>query len=448
MQYRIAIMFVLCMVVCAPETSVAQSLTSEQRAALEAQLAAVESEIRANQTQLSETQRQRTSLERDVAVLDSQISAAQLAIKQRDLLIRRLNSDASDLQTGIGVLDSRVAAGRRSIAQMLRRTHQIDETPLEALTLGENLSEFMQDVDDFSTISRALRSAFTALAVERSDLSARKQALEGKEEEESQLLQLQTLERQELQATERDKRDLVASVKGKEKSYQQLISVKKQTAASIRAVLFPLADSSEISFGVAYEYAKAAAAATGVRPAFLLGILTIESSLGRNVGQCLLTNSPAKGNGKGMNTGTFFAKVMHPNRDVDPFLRIASDLGFDWQKQRVSCPQSVGYGGAMGPAQFIPSTWVTYKDRVAQASGQSPANPWDPRTAFIASAFFLSDLGADGKTIAAEREAAGRYYAGGNWNGAQGRSYANKVLAEAEKIQGQVDILEGKVTQR
>lgn len=444
MRYRFATVFVLVSLWGLPMVSIAQSLTPAQRAALEAQLAAVEAEIAANQSQLSATQRQRTSLERDAAVLDSKITAAQLAIKQRDLLIKRLNGDIGTLQTGIGHLDARVEAGRNSMAQMLRRTHQIDETPLVVIALGSTLSEFLQDIDDFAVISRALRGAFTVMADERSDLASRKEALEGKEDQESQLLKLQHLERQELQMAEKEKKELVSAAKSREKSYQELITAKKQTAAEIRAILFPLADSSEISFGKAYEYAKAAAASTGVRPAFLLGVLTIETSLGQNVGQCLLTNDPAKGNGKGMNTGRFFGKVMHPTRDVDLFIQITAELGIDWKGQRVSCPQSVGYGGAMGPAQFIPSTWVGYADRVATASGQRPANPWNPRTAFIASALYLSDLGADRGTEAAEREAAGRYYAGGNWNGAQGRSYANKVLAEAEKIQAQVDILEGR----
>jgi len=69
----------------------------------------------------------------------------------------------------------------------------------------------------------------------------------------------------------------------------------------------------------------------------------------------------------------------------------------------------------MGPAQFIPSTWMLYKDRIARATGKNPPNPWLPQTAFTASAIFLADLGADRGTSAAEREAALRYFAGGNW---------------------------------
>ena len=95
----------------------------------------------------------------------------------------------------------------------------------------------------------------------------------------------------------------------------------------------------------------------------------------------------------------------------------------------------------MGPAQFIPSTWVLMEDRVAKATGRSPANPWNAEDAFMASAMYLSDLGASNP--AREREAAGRYYAGGRWNGTLGQRYAGQVLAKADNFQQQINIIRG-----
>ena len=99
----------------------------------------------------------------------------------------------------------------------------------------------------------------------------------------------------------------------------------------------------------------------------------------------------------------------------------------------------------MGPAQFIPSTWMLYKDRLARVVGQNPPNPWDARTAIFASTMLLMDNGADKGTYASERLATLRYFAG--WTNAQKAAYAfygDSVMSFAAQYQKDIDILEGK----
>lgn len=94
----------------------------------------------------------------------------------------------------------------------------------------------------------------------------------------------------------------------------------------------------------------------------------------------------------------------------------------------------------MGPAQFIPSTWDTYKNRTAKVTGHSAPNPWAADDAIAAMSLYFSDLGADAGGYTAEHRAAAKYYAGGAWATA-GRSYANSVLALAGSIQSNIDFL-------
>ncbi len=428
-----------------PSFSAAQSLTPEQRAQLERDLAAIELDIQKNQVELTKKQAERTSLERDVAVLEGKIKAEQLAIRQRDLAIKKIRDDIGDKARGIQTLDSKVAAGQESLAQILRRTREIDETSLVELALGESITDFFQEVDDFESVQIALDASFTEMTAARTDLSARKTALEERQAEESELRQLQVLQRQSLEKIERDKQSLVRLAKGQEASYQQVITEKKQSAAQIRAKLFDLRDSGAIPFGTAYQYAKEAGTALGVRPALILGVLRQETNLGENVGACLLTNSPNKGDGKGKNTGRAFSQVMKGSRDVDPFMAITAELGLDPTTQVVSCPQAGGYGGAMGPAQFIPSTWMQYKDRLGKLTGQNPPNPWSARTAIFATAVLMADNGADDGTRASERLAALRYFAGwGNANKAAYRFYGDGVMGYADEFQKDIDVLEGR----
>jgi len=123
-------------------------------------------------------------------------------------------------------------------------------------------------------------------------------------------------------------------------------------------------------------------------------------------------------------------------------------LGFNPDTQAISCPwirrgTRVGWGGAMGPAQFIPSTWVAYKDRVAAHLGE-PASPWNIRDAFLAAAVKLQSHGADAQTYDTEWKAAMVYFAGGNWWKSAYAWYGNQVLSRAAEIQKDIDILEGK----
>lgn len=429
----------------APYALFAQVTDAQQRAQLQAQLDEIERDIAASKGTLTDLQKERTTLERDIAILDNKIKTAQLQIKQSDLTLRQLGSDISGKQTAIHQVDGKVAEGQESLAQILRKTREIDDTSLATVLLSHgSLSDVFQEIDQFEQLQSALGESFDRMAALRTDLSDRKQALEEKQDEAQRIREVQVLARQAVQNDEAEKQRILNATKGQEAAYQNLIADKQKKAAEIRAALFGLRDSGAIPFGTAYEYAKEASAATGVRPAVILAVLTQETNLGENVGQCLLTNSPNKGDGKGKNTGTPFSQVMKGSRDVDPFMQITSELGLNPYAQVVSCPPGYGYGGAMGPAQFIPSTWILYKDRIARITGENPPNPWSARTAVFATALLMADNGADGGTRSAERLAALRYFAGwGNANKAAYAFYGDDVMSIADRIQSEIDILNG-----
>ena len=134
---------------------------------------------------------------------------------------------------------------------------------------------------------------------------------------------------------------------------------------------------------------------------------------------------------------------MKPTRDVQPFLAITKELGRDPYNTLVSCPHpDYGYGGAMGSAQFIPSTWMGYKDRLAELLGHIP-DPWDLTDAFTASAVKLANGGANVQTYDAEWKAAMLYYAGSRWNNPVYAFYGDSVMDLARAIQEEVNVLGG-----
>ncbi len=240
----------------------------------------------------------------------------------------------------------------------------------------------------------------------------------------------QVRQRQEVEEVKQEQDQLLAATKGQEAAYQTLLAQTEQTAAEIRARIFRLLGGGQMTFAEAYKFALFAEQRTGVRAALILAVLDRESALGRNVGQCTYHTAMAPG------------PPQSSRDDVTPFLQITKELGLDPETQVVSCPivADGAYGGAMGPAQFIPTTWIAYKDRVAAITGSRPASPWRNLDAFVASGLYLKDAGAATNELAA----AARYYCGGNW---QQRSvctnvYGAAVVRRAAEIQQDINILE------
>ena len=414
----------------------------EQRARLEKELAEIESDIKAKRGVLEDKQRERTTLERDVAILNAKIDSAQLSIKRTDISIKKLRTEISGKEEAIDALNEKIDRSHASLAQLIRRTHQVDETTLVEITLGGTISDVLDDIDNFNVIQRDLETAFEEMALLKGDLSERKRTLEDRQNEEEDLRKIQVLEKQSVERNQKEKKQVLDVTKGQEKEYQKVIAEREKTAAEIRSALFGLRDSAAIPFGTAYEYAKHASAGTGVRPALILAILTQESNLGENVGSCYVKDIET-GSGVGKNTGRVFAKVMKAPRDTEPFMEITQALGISWLATPVSCPQASGYGGAMGPSQFIPSTWMLYKDKLASLTGTTAPDPWNARTALFATALLMKDNGAAEGTRTAERRAALRYFAGGNWSKPANAFYGDSVMELVDRIQREIDILEG-----
>ncbi len=380
------------------------------------------------------------SLQRDIAILDGEIKKAKLQVTTTETEIRALSAGIQVHGRTLGTLSAKQVREEDSLAQILRNTDAIDDyTLVEAVLSGSDISEFFSDLDSFASIKAAMRSSFEELQATRQETEKEKAGLEDQRSDQEILRSALVLDQKKVESKEAEKKKLLADTKGQESAYRQIKSGQEQTAAQIRAKLFPLRDSGGIQFGDAVKYAQTASRATGVRPALILAILSQESDLGKNVGQCLVTDL-STGDGKGKNTGTPFPGTMKAPRDTVPFERITKAAGLDWMTTPISCPLPGGYGGAMGPTQFIPSTWELYEGRIKAALGVSAANPWNASHAVMATALYLQDVGASGGTYISEHTAAAKYYAGGNW-ATSGQGYGNSVMTKAAAFQQDIDFL-------
>ncbi len=439
---RAIVIFICSWFLFAPLGVFAQVLTPEVRAILQQQYDELQKEIATQQQIIKDTQAQKSTLKGDVTLLNAKIKAAQAQIDAKNIAIKQLGVQIAQKNVIIGKLSDRILRGKEALASIMRQTQMLDDYSAVDIALGsQSVSDFFIDLDAFVSIKIGMATLFADIRAAQAQTEKEKSALAVKQNQTVDAKYVVVTEQKKITSDKTEKQQLLAITTNKETKYKKVLAERQAKAAVIRAALFPLRDASAISFGAALQYAQQAQKSTGVDPALILAVLTQESNLGANVGQCYLTNN-ATGAGVGKNTGIAFAKVMAPTRDVPPFLDLGLRLGFDPHRQVVSCPiaSAGGWGGAMGPAQFIPSTWAIYAVRIASARGIADANPWDPQDAITAMSIYLGELGAGAGGYTAKHTAAAKYYAGGAWRTA-GRGYANSVLALAERIRNNIDFL-------
>jgi membrane-bound lytic murein transglycosylase B len=407
----------------------------KREAQLRAELAETEAEIAKWQVELQGKQKESASFERDVAILNAKIKEAQAVIRSRTIAIEKLGQEIHTRLENIDHLDAKIEKGKESLSQLLKRTNEISSFSLVEIVLSnDDLSEFLVDLDTFDSINKALHVSFSEFRAVKDQLEFEKADLQVKRNKETDQKVANETEKRKIEANEAERQHLLAVSRSQEKSYSQVIAERQARAAQIRAALFALRDSAPIPFGDALDLANATFQKTGVRPAFLLAIITQESNLGANVGTCNRPQDTKKWR-EIMPGPDDIAAGLSRRNDEAAFLRITSELGLDPNSMPLSCPWGNGWGGAMGPAQFIPTTWEIYKGKVAAALGISVANPWLPRDAFMASATYLGELGASAGGYTAERTAALKYYAGGNWHKPQNAFYGDQVMNIAQDIQ-------------
>lgn len=452
---RILTVCSIALIIFSTSTIVYAETEAERKKRLELELENVERQILKQQVLVEDKQLERQSLERDLDILDAQIRKAQLGIQARSVAISQLEDQIGNKEGVIIELNDRLVRQRQSLGQLLRKTQEIDDYSLVEVMLGKkNLSNFFEDLESFQSIKSSLNESVDLLKEIKGDTEEQKESLEEKQLSEAEMRLLQEQEKKEIELREASKEEILVVTKGEEQVYQELLESQQKTASQIRAQLFELSGGgAAIPFPEAVALAQFAASQTGVSASLILAILEQESAYGSNIGSCIYDDIVQ---GKA---------VMHPDRDQPVYKVIADILGFDPRSQQVSCPwirsgERLGWGGAMGPSQFIPSTWAMYGGVVNTGSGMvyekgsdmirsltgksSPSNPFNNQDAFMATGLLMRDNGAVNGNYKAEWTAAVRYFSG--WAGASNPvnfPYGDGVMARKARLQGEIQILQG-----
>lgn len=393
------------------------------------QIEQIQKQIDEYQRQIDENNGKARTLSGEISKLNAQINKVQLEIRSLGIAVDQTNVEITGTQEQIDFASKKLELHKDALAKYISFLYQADQQNLTQILLKHaTISDFFNDLKNLQDTQNNLRATIISVKELKADLEQKKDDLLDKKVELEKLKNLQQSEKRNLDNAKKSKDTLFKDTKGQEARFQQLVKQSRQDIERIREQVFYLQQNG-VTVEEAIKFGQLAAIRVGIRPAFLIAILEVESGLGRNVGTGnWLTDM--------YNCYLRLGKPSRAEAEKAAFFEIINKLGLNPDTIKVSREPNYGCGGALGPAQFIATTWLAYEDRVAELTGHRPPNPWSIEDAFMASAIKLAAAGATAKTRAAEIGAAKAYIGGKTTCSSRiCNYYANAVLNKAAIIE-------------
>lgn len=394
----------------------AASDTLSQKDVTKSRIEDLKSQIQMYQQQIDAKSAKEESISNDISIIQADIKKIELQIQENELQIFGLDTDISQKETEIESMQKQVDGKNRMLSRLLQVLYEKGGLEAEQIILGQqNFSEYYAEVENLQDFESQIREVHDQLVLSRDELRGQKEKLIEDRIEKENMRTIQLDQQNALVQEKQMESLLVSQIRNEKQALESNVGRLRVELGNLQALGSP------INIDEAISAAKYAAKITGVAPEFLLGVLKVESGLGTNVG------------------GGKYKTDMNPDQ-WDTFRKICRDLGFDPDKMPVSrraCYNKDasdgcgGWGGAMGPAQFMPATWTAYKPQVEKAVGHSDANPWDLQDSLVAMGLKLGNVaGVKNGERSAWAKAAGMYLAGGNWENYSW--YSDRVLYYAD----------------
>ena len=295
-----------------------------------------------------------------------------------------------EIETEIKKREEKINEKKMVIAEIMREVNQADfEIELMFLAKSSGLRDYFNTVDNFEALESELSNVIGELQKEKDDQN-------NKKKEQEKIYEMKK-DQEETLEFEKNKKQTILNQKQRE------LNNKSVTVSQLEGKLSKLQSELSSLLGDGYDAkdikdaAKFASKQTGVRKDFIMGMLVVESDLGRYTGGCTYKQSRMSDYRKGL------------------FKKICKDLDYDYKKKKVSCPPSgySGTGGAMGVAQFMSDTWTGYQSSIASKTGHNPPDPWSLTDGVMAMALKLAKVpGVTSHKRSAEKNAAKLYLSG------------------------------------
>lgn len=408
----------------------------------------LEEKIRQYEIDITKNEAKIQTLEYQISSLKNKINQLDLEIRKGNIVIKDITLQIQDTETSIEKTSLKIEDLKEKLIGILRTIYEEDQKSLvEILVSEDTLSGFFNNLMSLEVLNQTSQEILENIKDLKASLESQKEKLGEEKDNLARAVKVQTLEKQQ---SEEAKKEQEKIKKMTEAQYQQYLKEKKELEKRAAEIMSRITQLTLPGLAVPqnkeelYKLAKwAGDAAGGVRPALILGLLEVESALGINVGQCNCAGQPVC-----RHPQLTYKQVMS-EKQWSAFETICKELGLKVNTTPVSCYVDGGkvqMGGAMGPAQFMPTTWLNggYKQRVEAITGIKPANPWRASDAFLAAALYLADWGAATKNLQSETGAVTAYLCGTSsmtprCQQAGGAWYVSTVMGKADFWQQQIN---------
>jgi len=402
-------------------------ITTQEEQEMQEKIKELEDKISAYKNNIKINQEKASSLETEIDILDNEIGQIEAEIQRISLIINSLNSKIAKKESEIREIERQVDLEKTALSELIKIISMCDDVSLLEIVLAKDrFSDFLSEIRSLENFQDNIQITLTGIHALKETLESDKFQLNQEKEEQIALRFIQKEQDMFLDNKKVQKSTLLKQTKGQEDLFAKLVKKTEKDVEAVKGRLYFLKgiiSQGQLNFGEAYQYAEYASIYTGIRPAFLLAILSRETGLGKNIG-----------------TGTWRIDMKPAQRKY--YLQICEELGISPDKYPVSKKVWYGWGGAMGPAQFMPATWLGYKERISEITGNNPPSPWNVKDAFVASALYLVNKGADKHNYYSEWKAAMMYLAGSNWNKPYLAFYGDQVMNLAAQFQEEINLFE------
>ena len=409
-------MFIFLFTAIAPISVRSQSI-QEKIYQKQKELESVQKKINVMDLLIKSKEKKAKTAEQEISILNNSLEQQNLEIQKTSIAVEQTRLDIEIAQDNIAAKEILIESEKKIIKDYLRILYKTDGASFLEIILSEDkISDAWREFEAVKSIQSKMKSALKKIKQEKTSLEENKDKLLEKQEEQNYLLMMQESQEEALRSDKILKEKFLKKIDNQKKRLKASLDSAAKIKNSLKEEIFNLKSSGvSMSMKKALDIARFAASKTGIRPEFLLGLLKVESDLGNNVG-----------------TGNYKTD-MNPHQH-EAFFAITKKIGMNPETAPVSKKPKryKGWGGAMGPAQMMPKTWLGYEAAVAALTGHNPPSPWDNKDAFTAAAIKLSRDGASSKTRDGEWKAAMKYLAGRNWNNPKLAWYGNRVLKLAE----------------